>query len=44
MTVLGWLFLIVSLTFVWTLTLWCFARVLSIREDPPDPVKNFHNA
>jgi hypothetical protein len=44
MTPLGWLFLIVSLVFVWGLTLWCFARVLSVGEDPPDPVKDFHNA
>jgi hypothetical protein len=44
MTPLGWLFLTVSLAFVWILTLWCFFRVLSIREEPPDPVKDFHSA
>ena len=44
MTTLGWLFLVVSLAFVWILTLWCFYKVLSIREDPPDPVKDFHSA
>ena len=44
MTLLGWLFLIASLTFVWSLTLWCYAKVLSIREEPPGPVKDFHSA
>jgi hypothetical protein len=44
MTGLGWLFLVVSLAFVWGLTAWCFARVLSVKEEPPDPVKDFHSA
>lgn len=44
MTALGWLFLILSLTFVWTLVVWCFRRVLKVREDPPGPVKDFHSA
>lgn len=44
MTGLGWLFLILSLTFVWVLTAWCFWRVISIREEPPGPVKDFHSA
>jgi hypothetical protein len=44
MTPLGWLFLIVSLAFVWGLTLWCFWKVLSFREEPPRPVKDFHSA
>ena len=44
MTFLGWLFLIGSLAFVWILTFWCFYRVLSVKEDPPDPVKDFHSA
>lgn len=44
MTVLGWIFLLTSLTFVWGLTLWCFAKVLSVRKDPPEPVKRFHSA
>ena len=44
MTSLGWLFLITSLAFVWGLALWCFYKVLTIREPPPDPVKKFHSA
>lgn len=40
----GWIFLAASLGFVWGLTLWCFYRVLSVREEPPDPVKHFHSA
>ena len=44
MTTLGWLFLIVSLAFVWSLTLWCFYKVLSFKEEPPEPVKHFHSA
>jgi hypothetical protein len=30
MTPLGWVFLIVSLTFVWGLMIWSFAKVLSL--------------
>jgi hypothetical protein len=44
MTPMGWLFLLTSLTVVWGLALWCYYKVLSVREDPPDPVKHFHSA
>jgi hypothetical protein len=44
MTPLGWVFLIGSLVFVWGLTMWCFKKVLSYQEPPPDPVKDFHSA
>jgi hypothetical protein len=44
MTAAGWVFLTVSLAFVWGLALWCFYRVLSIRDEPPDPVRKFHSA
>ena len=44
MTLAGWIFLITSLTFVWGLTLWCFYRVLRVRDEPPDPVRTFHSA
>ena len=44
MTALGWLFLVSSLLFVWGLTLWCFYKVLSFREEPPGPVRQFHSA
>jgi hypothetical protein len=39
MTPIGWTFLIVSLTFVWGLTGWCYYRVLTAPgeiEPPPD--------
>lgn len=32
MTTLGWIFLTVSLTFVWGLTGWCFYKVLTARD------------
>lgn len=32
MTPLGWVFLLVSLTFVWGLTIWCFYRVLTLKD------------
>ena len=44
MTPLGWLFLATSLGFVWALTLWCFYKVLTVGEEPPPPVKEFHSA
>ena len=34
MTPLGWIFLIVSLGFVWGLTGWCFYKVLTYKEPP----------
>lgn len=39
MTAGGWLFMLVSLVFVWGLTGWCFYRVLTAPEPiekPPD--------
>jgi len=39
MTPIGWVFLIVSLSFVWGLTGWCFYKVLTAKEEiekPPD--------
>jgi hypothetical protein len=44
MTALGWVFLAMSLAFVWGLSLWCYYKVLSFREEPPRPVKDFHSA
>jgi hypothetical protein len=29
MTALGWIFLTVSVGFVWILTIWCFIKVLT---------------
>ena len=34
MTILGWLFLTASLVFVWGLTIWCFWKVLTERDEP----------
>jgi hypothetical protein len=44
MTVLGWIFLVTSLTFVWSLTIWCFHRVLTFKDTTPDSLKRFHSA
>ncbi len=41
---LGWIFMLVSVSFVTLLTLWCFSRVLGTQEEPPKPVKDFHSA
>lgn len=48
MTSLGWVFLIVSISFVWGLTIWCFYQVLTL---PPEEeaviaqdMKDFHSA
>jgi hypothetical protein len=40
----GWIFLIASLSFVWGLTLWCYYRILSSPEPPPEAVQEFHSA
>jgi hypothetical protein len=46
MTVLGWVFLIVSLAFVWGLTMWCYYRVLNLPpgHDVAEPAKDFRSA
>lgn len=44
MTILGWVFLATSLSFVWCLTGWCFYKVLSAKEEPPEPAQQFHSA
>ena len=45
MSTLGWIFMLVSLSFVWGLVIWCYARILRL---PPDkvakPTKDFHSA
>lgn len=37
MTIGGWITMIVSLSFVWGLTFWCFKRVLTGRGDEKAP-------
>ena len=44
MTVLGWVFLVSSLSAVWGLTGWCFYRVLTAPEPPPEETQHFHSA
>ena len=46
MTVLGWVFLIVSLAFVWGLTMWCYYRVLNLppEHDVAESAKDFRSA
>ena len=31
MTALGWIFLFISVSFVWGLTFWCFYKVLTTK-------------
>jgi hypothetical protein len=49
-TALGWIFMLLSLAFVWGLTFWCFYRVFTLPpEMPPDeavpePAQDFRSA
>jgi hypothetical protein len=44
MSPLAWIIMIVSVTFVCVLMVWCFARVLRAPEAVPEEMKDFHNA
>jgi hypothetical protein len=44
MSVLGWIFLATSLSFVWGLTGWCYYKILSSPAGPPEELKHFHSA
>ncbi len=45
MTVTGWIFMLVSLGFVWGLVIWCYARILRLPpKEVPKPTKDFHSA
>lgn len=37
MTAAGWIFLILSLSFVWGLCIWCYSRVLKGAQIEPPP-------
>ena len=37
MTTLGWIFMTVSLTFVWAGTIWCYKRILSTPQEEKAP-------
>jgi hypothetical protein len=48
MTPAGWIFLVVSLTFVWGLAIWCFRKVLTappdVEEEIAKDLEPFHSA
>jgi hypothetical protein len=44
MSVLGWMFMITSVSFVWLLSAYCYYRVLSSPEPPPEALHDFHSA
>ena len=45
MTIGGWIFMTLSVSFVTILCGWCFYRVLSLpEEEVPPPVQDFHSA
>ena len=44
MTTAGWIFLVASLGFVWGLTIWCYVKLLSSPEPPPEEIEHFHSA
>jgi hypothetical protein len=44
MTALGWIFLTLSMAFVWGLTIWCYAKLLRAPKPPAHEIEEFHNA
>jgi hypothetical protein len=44
MTLLGWIFMLGSVGFVWTLCGWCYYKILSFQEPPAEEVQHFHSA
>ena len=46
MTTLGWIFLVLSLAFVWGLTIYCYYRILSSPEPEleAEELEHFHSA
>jgi hypothetical protein len=44
MTFLGWVFMLGSAAFVWGLTGYCFYRVLTAPEPPPEEAQHFRSA
>ena len=44
MTVAGWIFMCLSLTFVWSLVGWCYYRIVTTPKEVPQPTKDFHSA
>lgn len=44
MTLLGWVFMLVSVLGVWVLNIWCFRQVLKAPDEVPEEAKHFHSA
>ena len=48
MTVLGWIFLLLSLALVWGLVIWCFYKVLTappeVEQEIAEDLEHFHSA
>lgn len=44
MTPLGWIFMLVSVVGVWSLTGYCFYRVLTAPTPPAEEPQHFHSA
>ena len=44
MTLLGWIFMLLSVGGVWVINIWCFKRVLTTPDEVPEEVKHFHSA
>jgi hypothetical protein len=44
MTLLGWVFMLGSAAFVWSLTGYCFYRVLTAPEPPAEEPQHFRSA
>jgi hypothetical protein len=44
MTALGWIFMLTSVSFVWALAIYCFKRVLTYPEPPPEQAEHFRSA
>ena len=44
MTALAWIFMLLSVSFVTVLMLWCFKRVLGAPDEPAKEVEDFHSA
>lgn len=48
MTIGGWITLVLSLGFVWSLVIWCFRKVLTaplpVEEEIAEDLEHFHSA
>ena len=44
LTIAGWIFMLVSVSFVVILTFYCFYRVLTAPTEPAKQVEDFHSA